>query len=192
MRKRENFAVQDQTENPTASVVNQAHNFNLDVKLNSFRTGPFKNKRNSVLKSSLTGKATEHQVSALLKAIQSISFYPAEVHHLPGQNYLCAETSKLPLAELILRVEAQLNQIISSSQNWLRSKAKLLKISAINRLVLKVFLAQYHARQTTQRACMDFFCCCCWYLLQFWCYSTSSPPYYIYSQTYIWEVRVPC
>lgn len=77
IRKRENFAFQDKTENPTASMVNQAHSFNLDIKLNGLGTGPFKTKRKSGFGSSLTGKATEHQVSALLKAMQSIFLLPS-------------------------------------------------------------------------------------------------------------------
>lgn len=46
-----------------------------------------------------------------------------------GKTHCCAETPKLALAELIQRVETLHNQLISSSQNWLRSRAKLLKIS---------------------------------------------------------------
>lgn len=46
-----------------------------------------------------------------------------------GKTHCSAETPKLALAELIQRVETQRNHVISSSQNWLRSKAILLKMS---------------------------------------------------------------
>lgn len=54
-----------------------AHNFSLDVKLIGLATGPFKKKRKSVFGSSLTGKATQHQVSALLKAVKSKFLLPS-------------------------------------------------------------------------------------------------------------------
>lgn len=77
IRKRGNFAFQEKTENPTASMMNLAHNFNLDIKLYGLGTGAFKKKRKSVFGSSLTEKATEHQVSALLKAMQAIFLLPS-------------------------------------------------------------------------------------------------------------------
>lgn len=129
-------------------MVNQAHSLSLDAKLNGLGIGPFKKKRRSVFGSSLTGKATQHQVSVLLKAEQSKFLLPSR--GTPGQNYLCAETSKLPLAELILWVEAQLNKIISSSQNWPRSRVKLLKIS-VTVLELAGWYQKYFWHNTVPR-----------------------------------------
>lgn len=77
IRKRKNLAFQDQAEIPVASMVNQAHSLSPDAKLNGLGIGPFKKKRKSVFGSSLTGKATQHQVSALLKAEQSKFLLPS-------------------------------------------------------------------------------------------------------------------
>lgn len=46
-----------------------------------------------------------------------------------GKMPCCAETPHLALAKLIRRVEIQCNQLISSSQNWLRIRAELLNMS---------------------------------------------------------------
>lgn len=56
IKKRENFAFQDQTENPIANIVNQAHNFNLDVKPNGLGTRTSKKKGKVVLALLLLGK----------------------------------------------------------------------------------------------------------------------------------------